>query len=179
MIPATIYSGNTYVWVDPAVPDGATAVQVWFRTNTSGQGVVATGTLGEEGWAITLPGTATTSMTAGLWAYQAIATTPEGQQTYGSGRVEVVGSFAFTGTPSAIDSQTQSEKDLAAVEEAIRTLQSGAQSYTIGTASGGRTFTRPQLATLIAWRDRLLQTVAAERKAAGQGRRDRRILVRF
>jgi hypothetical protein len=179
MIPATIYSGNTYVWVDAAVPDLATAVEVWFRTNSAGQGVVATGALSDGKWAITLPGPATAGMAAGLWAYQAIATMPTGAHTYGSGRVEVVGSFEFSGEPGAVDPRSQAERDLESVEEAIRTLQSGAQSYTLGTASGGRTFTRPQLAQLIAWRDRLLQTVAAERVAAGQARRDRRILVRF
>lgn len=179
MIPSKIYSGNSYAWVDLAVPADATAVHVWFRTNTVGQGVSATGSLGDGGWEISLPGAATESMVPGLWAWQAIATTPQGTITYESGRIEVVVDFAYSGTPTAIDVESQAEKDLAAVEAAIRELQSGAQSYTIGTASGGRTFTRVQLSQLVAWRDRLVQRVTAERQAAGQGRRDRRILVRF
>lgn len=178
-VPAKIYVGDTVAWVDADVPAETTAVNVYFRTNTAGAGVVATGAQDEDTWTVTLAAAATETMVEGSWAFQAVATTPSGLQTYGTGRVEVVASFAFTGTPEAVDLRSQAEKDLDAVEEAIRVLSSGAQSYTIGTATGGRTFTRANLANLVAWRDRLVAKVAAERQADGAYRTDRRILARF
>lgn len=178
-VPSKIYVGDNVEWVDAAVPSTATAVSVYFRTNTAGAGVVATGSLDEDTWTITLPATSTETMVAGSWAWQALASTPDGQVTYATGRVEVESSFAFVGTPDAVDLRTQAEKDLDAVEEAIRVLSSGAQSYTIGTATGGRTFTRANLNNLVAWRDRLVARVAAERQADGAYRTDRRILVQF
>ena len=179
MVPRTLYAGDTVVWTDDRVPADATAVKVWFRTNAAGAGVSANGAVVEGVWNLTLPGASTTTMIPGDWSYQAVATTPSGNQTYDTGRVEVIASFAYAGTPAAVDSRSQAEIDLENVEQAIRALTSGAQSYTIGTASGGRTFTRPMLAQLVAWRDRLVAKVAAERQADGTGRRSRRILVRF
>lgn len=167
------------IWDDPEVPEGATAVVIWFRTNASGEGVQATGALVDGRWKITIPSATSSGMVAGTWAFQSIATINGQPQTYATGRVQVAGSLAYSGTPAAIDLRSQAEKDLEAVEEAIRVLQSGAQSYTIGTGSGGRTFTRVQLRDLVAWRGQLLAQVSAERQAAGAGRRDRRILVRF
>ena len=179
-VPSTIYAGDQVEWEDKDVPADATAVSVWFRTNTAGAGVEATGTLDNDTWTVTLSAAQTGPMVAGSWSYQAIATVDGAPRTYDSGRVEVVASFAYTGTPDAVDTRTQAEKDLEAVDEAIRVLQSGAQSYTIGTATGGRTFSRPQLKQLTAWRDRLLIKVASERAANGSsGRKDRRILVSF
>lgn len=179
MVPATIYAGDVASWVDPGVPNDATAVAVWFRTNTAGAGVEATGVLADGKWTVTIDGLVSAGMAPGVWAYQAIAATPSGPITYSTGRVQVLASLSYTGTPAAVDLRSQAEQDLEAVEQAIRTLQSGAQSYTIGTGSGGRTFTRVQLGALIAWRDRLIAQIAAEQQATGSGRRDRRILVRF
>lgn len=179
MLPATIYAGDSVIWDDPEVPEGATAVVIWFRTNSSGEGVQASGSLEDGKWKISIPAATSSGMAPGTWAYQAIATIDGAPSTYATGRVQIAASLAFTGTPAAVDLRSQAEKDLEAVEEAIRVLQSGAQSYTIGTGSGGRTFTRVQLRDLVAWRGQLLAQVAAERHAAGAGRRDRRILVRF
>lgn len=175
MIPSAIYRGDRVAWTDELVPVDATGVTVWFRTNVAGQGLAAAGVLGEHGWVVTLEAAATAAMGDGTWQYQSIATTLEGSRTYDTGRLEVRASLAFSGTPSAVDTRTQAEKDLEEVEEAIRELTAGAQSYTIQQ----RTFTRVSLVTLIAWRDRLIAKVTAERQAAGLGRRDRRILVRF
>lgn len=179
MVPAKIYAGDSVIWDDPEVPEGATAVVIWFRTNATGEGVQATGAIVDGSWKVTIPATTSSGMAAGTWAYQAVATVSGQPTTYATGRVEVAASLAYAGSPAAIDLRSQAEKDLEAVEEAIRVLQSGAQSYTIGTGSGGRTFTRVQLRDLVAWRGQLLAQVAAERHAAGAGRRDRRILVRF
>lgn len=179
-IPISIFSGDRVSWTDAQVPDDATAVSVWFRTNTAGAGVEAVGTEAADGdWEILLTAAQTGGMTAGTWAWQAIATLPTGPVTYDSGRLNVEQSFAYSGTPDAVDLRSQAEKDLDAVEEAIRVLSSGAQSYTIGTAAGGRTFTRPMLKQLIEWRDRLIQQVAGEQIANGQTRRNRRILIDF
>ena len=45
-VPAKIYVGDTVAWVDADVPAETTAVNVYFRTNTAGAGVVAMDILG-------------------------------------------------------------------------------------------------------------------------------------
>jgi hypothetical protein len=179
MVPRTFYAGDAVEWIDERVPPDATGLTVWFRTNVAGAGFSVSGAFADDVWSVAIPSATTSGMAAGIWQYQSVATTPAGSATTDAGRVEVLASLAFSGTPAAVDSRSQAEIDLEAVEQAIRALSTGAQSYTIGTAAGGRTFTRPMLSQLIAWRDRLLSKVAAERRADGTARQSRRILVRF
>jgi hypothetical protein len=179
MIPRTFYAGDAVEWIDEGVPKDATALTIWFRTNVAGAGLSVSGSLADDVWSASIPAATTATMAPGVWQYQSIATTPAGPTTTDAGRVEVLASLAFSGTPTAVDSRSQAEIDLEAVEQGIRALSTGAQSYTIGTSAGGRTFTRPMLSQLIAWRDRLLSKVAAERRADGTARQSRRILVRF
>lgn len=179
MVPRTFYAGDAVDWIDDGVPEDATSLTVWFRTNVAGAGFSVAGSLVDGAWSVAVPAATTSTMAPGTWQYQSIASTPSGPSTTDAGRIDVVASLAFVGSPAAVDSRSQAEIDLEAVDEAIRALSTGAQSYTIGTASGGRTFTRPMLAQLVAWRDRLLAKVAAERRADGTARPSRRILVRF
>jgi hypothetical protein len=91
--------------------------------------------------------------------------------------------LAFSGTAGAFDDRSQAQKDLEAVEEAIRALTTGAQEYQIGSlGNGGRKVVRADLAELIKWRDRLKAEVAREKRAEmiAQGLGDpRRLYVRF
>lgn len=182
-VPLSLVQGDRVSWqfvvnnLDDEIATGAT---YWFRTNTAGAGTSSVGTLDADGsWSFELTGVQTAAMLVGQWYWQAIAEYPSGNDSYADGSVQVLQSFAYSGTPGAVDLRSVAEQDLASVDEAIRVLSSGAQSYTIGTVAGGRTFTRPMLAQLIAWRDRLIQQVSAEQIANGQTRRNRRILINF
>ena len=182
-VPLSLVQGDRVTWtaeIPTRDEETATGVTYWFRTNTAGAGVSSVGIIGADGtWTFELTGVQTAGMVVAQWYWQAVATYPSGDSTFEDGSVQVLQSFAYSGTPGAVDQRSQAEQDLASVEEAIRVLSTGAQSYTIGTAAGGRTFTRPMLAQLIAWRDRLIQQVSAEQIANGQTRRNRRILIDF
>lgn len=179
MLARTYYAGDAIAWTHDEVPKGTQSLATWFRSSAAGAGFSVSAALEDAVWSSTVSAPQSSSMPPGHWAYQTIADTTKGPVTIQVGRIEILPSLAFDGVPAPVDPRSQAERDLEEVEIAIRTLSAGAQSYTIGTASGGRTFTRPQLSQLIGWRDRLVATVAAERRAAGEGRASRRILVRF
>jgi hypothetical protein len=180
--PLQIYQGDQASWLEPA-PADATAVVAWLRAAAAGAGVEAAATLTDDGWRITLTTATTAAMASGDWTVQVVATVDGAPHTTRRGSLTVRKSLAFTGTPGAFDDRSQAEKDLAAVEEAIRALTSGAVEYQIGSlGSGGRRVRRVDLPDLIAWRDRLKSDVTREKRAEmiAQGLGDpRRLYVRF
>jgi hypothetical protein len=180
--PLQIYQGDQAAWLEPA-PDDATAVVAWMRAAAAGAGVEAAATLTDDGWRITLATATTAAMASGDWTVQVVATVDGVPHTLRRGSLTVRKSLAFSGTPGAFDDRSQAQKDLEAVEEAIRALATGAQEYQIGSlGNGGRKVVRADLAELIKWRDRLKAEVAREKRAEmiAQGLGDpRRLYVRF
>ena len=180
--PSQIFQGDQSSWVEPA-HDDATAVVAWMRAAAAGAGVEAPATLTDDGWKITLSTATTAAMASGDWTVQVVATVDGAPHTTRRGSLTVRKSLAFSGSPGAFDDRSQAEKDLAAVEEAIRQLVGGAVEYTIGSlGNGGRKVRRVELPALIAWRDRLKAEVAREKRAEmiAQGLGDpRRLYVRF
>lgn len=158
--PTELYQGDWAEWIEDGVPDGATAVTVWLRGTAAGSGVQSAGQLTADGWRITLSAQVTAAMTAGAWALQVVATISGQPQTVRRGSLQVRKTLAFSGTAGAFDDRSQTEIDLAAVEEAIRVLVGGAQDYQIGE----RRFRRADLAELIKWRDRLKAQVMQEKR---------------
>jgi hypothetical protein len=180
--PAELYQGDRVSWLE-AAPDDATAVTVWIRAAAAGAGVQAAATETDDGWEVELTQQTTGAMAAGDWSLQVVATVDGAPHTIRRGSFTVRQSLAFSGTPGAFDDRSQAERDLVAVEEAIRQLASGAQEYQIGAlGSGGRKVRRADLAELIKWRDRLKSEVMREKRAemiaAGMGD-PRRLYVRF
>jgi hypothetical protein len=180
--PLQIYQGDQAAWLEPA-PDDATAVVAWMRAAAAGAGVEAAATLTDDGWRITLATATTAAMASGDWTVQVVATVDGVPHTLRRGSLTVRKSLAFSGTPGAFDDRSQAQKDLEAVEEAIRALATGAVEYQIGSlGSGGRKVRRVDLPDLIMWRDRLKAEVAREKRAEmiAQGLGDpRRLYVRF
>jgi hypothetical protein len=82
---------------------------------------------------------------------------------YSRGKIEVQASLAYSGTPGAFDGRSQTQKDLEAVQAAIRSLMAGGatQEYRIG----NRSLKRYDLADLLALESRLKAQVARENKA--------------
>ena len=183
MQPAEFYQGDLTSWIESRVHPDATAVRVWFRAAAAGAGVEAVATDTADGWRVTLTAQTTTAMAAGAWELQIVSTVNGAPLTTGRGSLTVRKSLAFSGTAGAFDDRSQAQKDLEAVEEAIRALTTGAQEYQIGSlGNGGRKVVRADLAELIKWRDRLKAEVAREKRAEmiAQGLGDpRRLYVRF
>jgi len=82
---------------------------------------------------------------------------------YSRGQIEVQASLAYAGSPAAFDGRTQAQKDLDAVQAAIRSLMTGGatQEYRIG----NRSLKRYDLADLLALESQLKATVVRENKA--------------
>jgi hypothetical protein len=181
--PAEFYQGDRIRWIESRVAADATAVTVWLRAAAAGAGVEAQATNTADGWQVTLTAETTAAMAAGSWELQVVSVVDGAPCTTGRGSFTVRRSLAFTGTAGAFDDRSQAQRDLAAVEEAIRALSTGAQEYQIGgLGTGGRKVRRADLAELIKWRDRLKADVAREKRAEAiaQGLGDpRRLYVRF
>jgi hypothetical protein len=120
----------------------------------------------DSGWEFTISAGTSAAFDAGVWYFQAVATAFAGSEktTLGSGQVEVLPSLNYSGAPGAFDGRSQSQKDLDAVQAAIRSLMSGGavQEYRIGT----RSLKRYELADLLALESKLKADVARENKAA-------------
>lgn len=168
-IPSTIRSGDTVTWRDGPVRDllGATVTNAthsltyYLRTNANAEGATVTGTADGTDWRFTVAA----NYDAGTWFYQAVATDLATGEAFtaGSGRVEVKPSLVYSGAPGAFDGRSQAEKDLEAVDAAIRTLMAGGavQEYRIG----ARSLKRFELAELLVLRDRLKADVIREQRA--------------
>lgn len=173
-IPPSITAGVDVVWTDVATTDifgnavtSATHnLTYYFRLNTAGEGVTATGTAYADGWQITIPAATSAGMNAGTgWFFQAVLTAISGGAVseYSRGQIEVQASLAYAGSPAAFDGRTQAQKDLDAVQAAIRSLMTGGatQEYRIG----NRSLKRYDLTDLLALESQLKATVVRENKA--------------
>lgn len=181
-IPASFTAGDLVTWTQEGAPQGTTAITAYLRTNAaSGASVAASGPVNGI-WTFTIAAVTSAQLTPGDWRFQEVATVDGNPVTINTGSFSVSRSLAYTGTPGAIDLRSQAQKDLDSVEDAIRSLTTGAQEYWIGSGGNGRKVRRADLAELIKWRDRLKAQVAAEKRAEeianglGDGRR---LYVRF
>lgn len=187
-IPSTIRAGDTIQWRDDATTDNlgdpidssTWTLTYWLRTNTAAEAASVVGTAYGTGWAFTIPAVTSAAFDAGTWYWQAIASKTGAVVTIGSGSATVSPSLSYTGTATAFDGRTQAQKDLEAVQLAIRTLLSGGsvKEYRIGQ----RSIKRYDLAELIQLEGRLKAEVkreqAAELSANGLGN-PRNMFVRF
>ena len=170
-VPEIIYAGDTIIFDVPAFTDpvgenvdSGTYTLVWYaRTNTASEGASITGVAEADGWRITVPSSTTTGFDAGLWTWQAIATSGALQDTAGRGQFTVKATLEYAGTPGAFDDRSRAEIDLEKVEAAIRTLAEGGvvQEYTIG----NRSLKRYKMGELLQLRDALKAEVDRERRA--------------
>lgn len=170
-VPEIIYAGDTIIFDVPAFTDpvgenvdSGTYTLVWYaRTNTASEGASITGVAEADGWRITVPSSTTTGFDAGLWTWQAIATSESLQYTAGRGQFTVKATLEYSGTPGAFDDRSRAEIDLEKVEAAIRTLAEGGvvQEYTIG----NRSLKRYKMGELLQLRDALKAEVDRERRA--------------
>jgi len=170
-VPDTIFAGDTVIFDVPAFTDSVgnqidsgTYALVWYaRTNIASEGASVTGVAESDGWRVTIPSSTSADFDAGLWTWQAVATSGALQHTAGRGQFTVKATLEYSGTPGAFDDRSRAQIDLDYVEAAIRTLAQGGavQEYTIG----GRSLKRYKMAELLQLRDALKSEVDRERRA--------------
>jgi len=187
--PARITEGDTVKWRDVAAADtlgnpitsASWALTYYFRFNRNNHGATATGTAYGTGWEFSLSATTTNGFhpdDTGYW--QAVATKGSETFTLGAGQFEIDANLAYAGTPDAVDNRTQSQKDLDAVQAAIRSIVSGGAvaEYTIG----NRRLKKMELTDLLSLESTLKASVkreqAAQLQANGLGN-PHNLFVRF
>jgi hypothetical protein len=172
-IPATIRRGDTVKWRDDAgrdnlgnpISSGAGwALTYYIRFNRNNHGATAVGTAYGQGWEFTLSSATTDGFHAddtGYW--QAVATKAGEKITLGAGQFQVDENLYYTGTPAAVDDRSQSQKDLDAVQAAIRSMISGGAvaEYSIGS----RRLKKMEMSDLLALESSLKAAVKREQAA--------------
>lgn len=176
-IPATIRAGDTVKWRDEASRDnlgnpidgGSWSLTYYLRTNHTHEGatvagVAIPGTVSGAGWEFTISSATSADFVADQWFWQAIAEKAGEKVTIGAGQLTVLAALSYSGLPSAFDGRTQAQKDLDAVQAAVRALVSGGavKQYTIA----GRSLTKYDLADLLALESKLKAEVKREQAAA-------------
>jgi hypothetical protein len=170
-IPAQIRAGDTVTWRDEAARDnlgnaidsGSWTLTYYLRTNTASEGATVVGTAYGEGWELTIPAATSAGFDAGQWYWQALATRGSDKLTLGSGQLQVLAALSYAGSPGAFDGRSQAQKDLDAVQAAIRAIVSGGvvQEYKIGT----RSLKKYEMADLIQLESKLKAEVKREQAA--------------
>ena len=188
-IPSEIRAGDTVKWRDDSSTDvfgneiksDEWTLKYYLRTNVTPTAHTATGSVYGTGWEFTISATDSANFESGDWYWQAIATKGAESLTLGYGNLTVEASLSYTGSATPqYDGRTQTEKDLKAVEEAIRTLMAGGavQEYRIG----NRNLKRYELQDLMQLKGQLLAEInreqMAEKIANGLGN-PRNMFVRF
>lgn len=170
-IPAQIRAGDTVTWRDDAARDnlgnaidsGSWTLTYYLRTNTASEGATVVGTAYGTGWELTIAAGTTANFDVGTWFWQAIATKGSDKATIGSGQLEVLAGLSYSGTPGAFDGRSQAQKDLDAVQAAIRSIIAGGAvaEYTIGS----RRLKKMEMADLLALEGKLKAEVKREQAA--------------
>jgi hypothetical protein len=171
-LPDKIRAGDTIKWRVDATTDNLGnsitsadyTLKYYFRNKARPQGHTATGTTFGTGWELSVSATDSAAFEVGDWFWQAVATKGSESFTIGTGRIEVLAGLSYSSNPGIIDDRTQAEKDLAAVQKAIRDIANGnaVKSYSVA----GRNLTRYEMADLIALESKLKFEVQRERRAA-------------
>ena len=187
-VPASIRAGDTVQWIEPAAVDldgsaatsASWAFTTFLRFNATNEGATVSGTARSDGgWTMAISATTSATFDAGVWSWQSRISSGATVITVGTGTFQALPSLSYAGNPAAFDGRSQAEKDLAAVQAAIRAIvEKGAKQYTIG----NRSFTSNDLGRLMEREAQLKAIVAreraAEKVAAGLGD-PRNLFVRF
>lgn len=171
-IPSSIRQGDTVKWRDdPSVDVFGNQVSsstgwtltYYLRFNKTHEGATVGGTAYGTGWEFLITQSISAGFDAGQWFWQAEATKSGEHITLGAGQLQVLAGLSYTGLPGAFDGRSQAQKDLEAVQAAIRALMSGGavQEYKIGM----RSLKRYELADLLALESKLKGDVVREQKA--------------
>lgn len=170
-IPSEIRAGDTIQWRDVAgvdnlgneITSSAYTLTYYLRFNAASEGATVVGSAYGTGWEFSIAAATSVNFDAGTWYWQAVATKTGSTITLGSGQSTVLAALSYSGTPAALDGRSQAQKDLDAVQAAIRAIVSGgvAKEYTIG----NRSLKKYDLTDLLALETKLKADVNREQKA--------------
>lgn len=170
-IPSQIRAGDTIQWRDDAGVDNLGnaisssdyVLTYYLRTNTASEGATVVGSAYGTGWSFTIAAATSVNFDAGDWYWQAVATKTGSTVTLGAGQLTVLASLSYAGTPGAVDGRSQAQKDLDAVQAAIRAIVAGgvAKEYTIG----NRNLKKYDMADLLQLEGKLKAEVKREQMA--------------
>jgi hypothetical protein len=171
-IPAQIRAGDTIRWRDVAgrdnlgnaIDSSSWTLTYYLRFNKTHEGATVVGTAYGTGWEFLIAQGTSTGFDAGQWYWQAEATKSGEHVTLGAGQLEVLPGLSYTGQPSAFDGRSQAQKDLEAVQAAIRAMISGGAvaEYTIG----NRRLKKMEMADLLMLEGKLKAEVKREQAAS-------------
>lgn len=172
-IPSQIRAGDTVKWRDVASADvfgnaitssGGWTLTYYLRFDKNNEGATVVGTAYGTGWEFNIAQATSAGFDAGQWYWQAEATKAGEHITIGAGQLEVLAALSYAGSPSAFDGRTQAQKDLDAVQAAIRAMISGGAvaEYSIGS----RRLKKMELADLLTLEGKLKAEVKREQAAA-------------
>lgn len=171
-IPAQIRAGDTVKWRDDAARDnlgnpidsGSWTLTYYLRTNTASEGATVVGVPFGQGWELTIAAATSAGFDAGQWFWQAVATSGSDSVTLGAGQLEVLPALNYSGQPAAFDGRTQAQKDLDAVQAAVRAMVAGGAvaEYSIGS----RRLKKMEMADLLQLESKLKAEVKREQAAA-------------
>lgn len=171
-IPQAARDGDTVIWRDLPTTDvlgqpintATHTLTYYLRTNTAASAETLTSTVVSGEWQFTwLVSESIAATTPYYWQAVASAIVGAAKTTLGSGTISLEPSLAYTGSATAYDGRSQAQKDLEAVQLAIRTLLAGGSTkeYRIG----NRSLKRYDLAELIQLEAKLKADVARENQA--------------
>jgi hypothetical protein len=137
-IPRSLVKGDSVSWVDLPTRDnfgnsvGSDAWTIVYSIRGPGGALDTTSTAYNSGWKTSLSTTDLNSLTAGDYFYQAYAIKSGERITIGSGPVKIEENLATVS--AGFDARSQTQKDLDAVNQAIRSIAQGGMvaEYTIG-----------------------------------------------
>lgn len=154
---------STDVFGNPIGSGNGWTLTYYLRTNTTHEGATVVGSAYGSGWEFTIVQATSAGFNVGQWYWQAEATKSGEHITLGAGQLTVVAGLSYTGLPSSFDGRTQAQKDLDAVQGAIRTIVAGGAvaEYTIGS----RKLKKMEMADLLALESKLKAEVKREQAA--------------
>jgi hypothetical protein len=164
-IVSKITSGDSTSWIDDASTDNigntVSSADYTLTYELRGPGsLTLTGVANGTGWKTDITTTQSGNLKPGTYYWQAFATKVNTRVMLGSGSIVVEPNLAVA--VAGFDGRSQSEKDLAAVQNAIRVMISGGAvaEYSIG----GRSLRKISLTDLLALESSLKASVFREQK---------------
>ena len=187
--PTTVRAGDYVQWRIPASQDvfGNSisspdwSVIYYLRTNVGAIGATINSSAYIDGFQFTIASNVTATFIAGNWFYQAVANKSGAEkQTISTGSFKVLKSLEYSTTASSYDGRSQVEKDLEAIQSAIRNIINGGvvQEYKIGTRSAKKYELKELLILESRYKAELVREKQGEMIANGLGN-PRATFVRF
>lgn len=172
-IPSKLTRGDSIAWDDDSTKDNlGNLIDSSWTLNYVIRGpkkLDLVSSANGSGWTTSLDSASSSTLTKGIYFWQAFAEKAGSKITLSSGQIEVLEDLSEV-TSDNYDGRTQTRKDLDAVQSAIRSIVTGGvQSYTIN----GRQFNKINLGDLRALESQLKFQVNMEerdqKKKTGQG----------